>query len=261
MILHVTLNRPETTQRAQPRMVRDLTALADLIWQQRSRHPRHRDARRERHVLRRRRHQGLQGDVQVDAAAQRRREGRRRAAAIASFGSYHDALRGAAADDRDGGRGRGLRRRARPDVRRRRGAGDGGREVRPCRKPALGVPPAQIAPFVAARVGVARTRRLALTALSLRRPRGGAHRAGRHGLRRIRPRSRRRLRKCSPASRRCAPRRERRRSSGCCSRAARCRARNCSTQSADAFAACLRGPEGQEGVTAFLREAQAELDC
>jgi isohexenylglutaconyl-CoA hydratase len=25
-------------------------------------------------------------------------------------------------------------------------------------------------------------------------------------------------------------------------------------QSADAFAACLRGPEGQEGVTAFLQK-------
>jgi len=114
----------------------------------------------------------------------------------------------------------------------------------------LGIPPAQIAPFVAARIGVARTRRLALTGT-----RFDGREAERIGLvdqacadtaaldaalaatladiSRCAPGANAAIKKLLLASR-TTPRDE------------------LLDQSADAFAACLRGPEGQEGVTAFL---------
>src|SRR4051794_12505698 len=114
----------------------------------------------------------------------------------------------------------------------------------------LGIPPAQIAPFVAARIGVARTRRLSLT----------AHRfdgreaerlglvdqacAGSAALDAALADVLRGIARCAPGANavtkrlilasRSLPREE------------------LLEQSADAFAACLRSPEGQEGVTAFL---------
>ena len=116
----------------------------------------------------------------------------------------------------------------------------------------LGVPPAQIAPFVAARIGIARTRRLSLT----------AHRFdGREaetlglidqacagtaaldaalaqvvaGIARCAPNANATTKRLILASR-SLPREE------------------LLDQSADAFAACLRSPEGHEGVTAFLEK-------
>jgi len=116
----------------------------------------------------------------------------------------------------------------------------------------LGIPPAQIAPFVAARVGVACTRRLALTGT-----RFDGREAERIGLV---------DQACADTAAldaalsailadiaRCAP--------GANAAIKRLllasRALDRDTlldQSADAFAACLRGPEGQEGVTAFLEK-------
>jgi isohexenylglutaconyl-CoA hydratase len=116
----------------------------------------------------------------------------------------------------------------------------------------LGIPPAQIAPFVAARIGVARTRRLALTGM-----RFDGREAERIGLcdhtaadaaaldaalartlaqiARCAPQANAAIKRLLLASR-TTPREE------------------LLDQSADAFAACLRGPEGQEGVTAFLEK-------
>jgi isohexenylglutaconyl-CoA hydratase len=116
----------------------------------------------------------------------------------------------------------------------------------------LGIPPAQIAPFVAARVGVARTRRLALTGY-----RFDAREAERIGLVDA---------ACADAAAleaalgnvlaeigRCAPG-----ANAAIKRlllASRTMPRDqVLDESADAFAACLRGPEGQEGVTAFLEK-------
>jgi isohexenylglutaconyl-CoA hydratase len=116
----------------------------------------------------------------------------------------------------------------------------------------LGIPPAQIAPFVAARIGVARTRSLALTGV-----RFDGREAERIGLV---------DRACDDAAAldtqlartlaqivRCAPQ-----ANAAIKRlllASRTTAReDILDQSADAFAACLRGPEGQEGVTAFLEK-------
>jgi isohexenylglutaconyl-CoA hydratase len=116
----------------------------------------------------------------------------------------------------------------------------------------LGVPPAQIAPFVAARIGVARTRRLALTA-----HRFDGREAERLGLV---------DQACEGTAAldaalaqtiagitRCAPG-----TNGVTKRlilASRTLAREeLLEQSADAFAECLRGPEGREGVTAFLEK-------
>jgi isohexenylglutaconyl-CoA hydratase len=116
----------------------------------------------------------------------------------------------------------------------------------------LGIPPAQIAPFVAARIGVARTRRLSLT----------AHRfdgreaeriglvdqacAGTAALEAALAEVLRGIARCAPGANavtkrlildsRSLPREK------------------LLDQSADAFAACLRGPEGQEGVTAYLEK-------
>ena len=116
----------------------------------------------------------------------------------------------------------------------------------------LGVPPAQIAPFVAQRIGVSRTRRLSLTA-----HRFDGREAERIGLVDMACEGTAALdaalsdvlagiTRCSPhanavtkglilASRK-MPREE------------------LLEQSADAFAECLRNPEGREGVTAFLEK-------
>jgi isohexenylglutaconyl-CoA hydratase len=116
----------------------------------------------------------------------------------------------------------------------------------------LGIPPAQIAPFVAARIGVARTRSLALTGV-----RFDGREAERIGLV---------DRACDDTAAldaqlartlaqiaRCAPQ-----ANAAIKRlllASRTTPReDILDQSADAFAACLRGPEGQEGVTAFLEK-------
>ena len=116
----------------------------------------------------------------------------------------------------------------------------------------LGVPPAQIAPFVAARIGVARTRRLSLTAH--RFDGREAERLGLvdqacegvaaldaalaqvlAGITRCSPNANAVTKKLLLASRTLA--RE-----------------ELLEQSADAFADCLRGAEGHEGVAAFLEK-------
>ncbi len=116
----------------------------------------------------------------------------------------------------------------------------------------LGVPPAQIAPFVAQRIGVARTRRLSLTA-----HRFDGREAERIGLvdqacdgtaalEAALAQAMGGIMRCSPHANavtkrlilasRTMPREE------------------LLEQSADAFAECLRGPKGQEGVNAFLQK-------
>jgi isohexenylglutaconyl-CoA hydratase len=116
----------------------------------------------------------------------------------------------------------------------------------------LGVPPAQIAPFVAARIGVARTRRLSLTAH--RFDGREAERIGLvdqacegaaaletalaqalAGIMRCSPNANAVTKKLLLASR-SLPREQ------------------LLEQSADAFAVCLRSAEGHEGVTAFLEK-------
>jgi isohexenylglutaconyl-CoA hydratase len=119
----------------------------------------------------------------------------------------------------------------------------------------LGVPPAQIAPFVAARIGVARTRRLSLTA-----HRFGGREAERIGLV---------DQACDGTAAldaalsdvlagiaRCSP------NANAVTKRLILASRNMPRedlleQSADAFAACLRGEEGREGVTAFLEKRRA----
>ena len=189
--------------------------------------------------------------VQVDAAAQGRREGRV-ALGNREFGSYHDALRGAAAGDRDGGRGRGLRRRARPAVRRRRGAGDRGREVLH-----VGNRPRRSAGADRA-VRRRAHRRRAHAPARAHRHRFDGREAERIGLVDV---------ACADTAAleaalaqvlaeigRCAPG-----ANAVIKRlllASRTMPREqLLDESADAFAACLRGPEGQEGVTAFLRRS------
>ena len=116
----------------------------------------------------------------------------------------------------------------------------------------LGIPPAQIAPFVAARVGVARTRRLALT--GYRFDGREAERIGlvdvayadlaalEAGLTRVLAE----IGRCAPGANAAIKR---------LLLASRTMPRDqLLDKSADAFAACLRGPEGQEGVTAFLEK-------
>ncbi len=116
----------------------------------------------------------------------------------------------------------------------------------------LGIPPAQIAPFVAARIGVARTRRLALT---------GARFDGREAeriglvdracadtvaLEAALGETLADISRCAPGANAAIKR---------LLLASRTTPRDALLdQSADAFAACLRGPEGQEGVTAFLEK-------
>jgi isohexenylglutaconyl-CoA hydratase len=111
----------------------------------------------------------------------------------------------------------------------------------------LGVPPAQIAPFVAARIGVARTRRLALTA-----HRFDGREAERIGLVDQACADTAALDKALgdvlAGIARCAVTKR-------LILASRSLAReDLLDQSADAFAACLRGAEGREGVTAFLEK-------
>ena len=116
----------------------------------------------------------------------------------------------------------------------------------------LGIPPAQIAPFVAARVGVPQARRLALTGA-----RFDAREAARIGLVDF---------ACDDAEAleatltrlltdigRCAP--------GANAATKRLLLASLTTprarlldEAADAFARCLRGEEGREGVTAFLEK-------
>ena len=120
----------------------------------------------------------------------------------------------------------------------------------------LGVPPAQIAPFVAARIGVARTRRLSLTA-----HRFDGREAQRIGLV---------DQACSDTAAleaalsdvlagiaRCAP------GANAVTKRLILASRSLPReelldQSADAFAACLRGDEGREGVTAFREKRKAK---
>jgi isohexenylglutaconyl-CoA hydratase len=116
----------------------------------------------------------------------------------------------------------------------------------------LGIPPAQIAPFVAARIGVARTRALALT---------GARFDGREAERiglvdqacrdaaaldAALAQTLAQIARCAPGANAAIKR---------LLLASRTMPRDeLLDASADAFAACLRGPEGQEGVTAFLEK-------
>ncbi len=116
----------------------------------------------------------------------------------------------------------------------------------------LGIPPAQIAPFVAGRIGVARARRLALTAMRF----DGAE-AMRIGLIDIVCDDRAALEavliKLLADINRCAP--------NASAATKRLLLANTSTprdrlldDAADAFARALRGAEGREGVTAFLEK-------
>src|SRR5262245_5153684 len=116
----------------------------------------------------------------------------------------------------------------------------------------LGVPPAQIAPFVAARIGVARTRRLSLTA-----HRFDGREAERLGLvdqacggvvalEAALAQTLAGIMRCSPHANAVTKR---------LILASRSLARDeLLDQSADAFAECLRHEEGREGVTAFLEK-------
>jgi isohexenylglutaconyl-CoA hydratase len=119
----------------------------------------------------------------------------------------------------------------------------------------LGVPPAQIAPFVAARIGVARARRLALTGM-----RFDGREAVRIGLVDIACEDQHALEatlaKLLADINRCAPK----------ANAATKRLLLASVttprdrlldDAAEAFAQALRGPEGREGVTAFLEKRRA----
>src|SRR5256885_2431942 len=116
----------------------------------------------------------------------------------------------------------------------------------------LGVPPAQIAPFVAQRIGVSRTRRLSLTA-----HRFDGREAERIGLvdqacdgtaalDAALAQVLAGIARCSPHANAVTKR---------LILASRTLAREeLLEQSADAFAECLRNPEGCEGVTAFLEK-------
>lgn len=116
----------------------------------------------------------------------------------------------------------------------------------------LGIPPAQIAPFVAARIGVARTRALALT--GARFDGCEAERIGlvdqacrdAAALDAALAQTLAQIARCAPGANAAIKR---------LLLASRTMPRDeLLDQSADAFAACLRGPEGQEGVTAFLEK-------
>ena len=119
----------------------------------------------------------------------------------------------------------------------------------------LGVVPAQIAPFVAARIGVSQTRRLALTGR-----RFDGREAGRIGLVHYvcegQPAFEARLTELMVEIARCAP--------GANAATKRLLLASRATplpklldEAADAFAAALRGPEGREGVAAFLEKRKA----
>jgi len=116
----------------------------------------------------------------------------------------------------------------------------------------LGIPPAQIAPFVAARVGIARTRRLALTGY-----RFDGREAERIGLVDVAYADAAALEaalaqvlaeigRCAPGANAAIKR---------LLLAGRTLPRDqLLDESSEAFAACLRSPEGQEGITAFLEK-------
>ncbi len=116
----------------------------------------------------------------------------------------------------------------------------------------LGIVPAQIAPFVAARVGVPQARRLALTGV-----RFDGREAGRIGLVHHvcedAPALEATLAKVLADIARCAP------GANAATKRLLLASRTTSLeplldQAADAFAAALRGDEGREGVTAFLEK-------
>jgi isohexenylglutaconyl-CoA hydratase len=116
----------------------------------------------------------------------------------------------------------------------------------------LGIPPAQIAPFVAARIGVSQARRLALTG---RRFDGReAYRIGlAHYVCEDAAAFEAKLEEVFSDIARCAP--------GANAATKRLLIASRTTalqdlldQAAEAFATCLRGPEGQEGVAAFLEK-------
>lgn len=119
----------------------------------------------------------------------------------------------------------------------------------------LGIPPAQIAPFVAERVGVTTARRIALT---------GARFKGDHAkeiglvhfLVNDEDELTQTLNKVLNNIGRCAP------GADAATKKIIMDSRHKPLEevlddAADAFAACLRGPEGQEGVTAFLEKRRA----
>jgi isohexenylglutaconyl-CoA hydratase len=119
----------------------------------------------------------------------------------------------------------------------------------------LGIPPAQIAPFVAARIGVSQARRLALTGR-----RFDGREAGRIGLVHYvcedRPGFEARLEEVLGEIRRCAP------GANAATKRLLLSSRALALpelldQSAEAFAAALRGAEGREGVAAFLEKRKS----
>jgi isohexenylglutaconyl-CoA hydratase len=116
----------------------------------------------------------------------------------------------------------------------------------------IGIPPAQIAPFVAARIGIARTRCLALT--GTRFDGREAERIGlidqacadAQALEAALGRVLADIARCAPGANAAIKR---------LLLASRTMERDqLLDASAEAFAACLRGAEGQEGVTAFLEK-------
>src|SRR6476661_3588500 len=119
----------------------------------------------------------------------------------------------------------------------------------------LGVPPSQIAPFVAQRIGVSRTRRLSLTAHRFDGREAesiGLVDQACEGTAALDAA----LAQVIAGTTRCPPH-----ANAVTKRlllASRTTAReDLLEQSADAFAACLRGGEGREGVTAFLEKRKA----
>ena len=247
-ILHVTLDRPETKNALNRQMVRDLTAVADLLAG---------DATLRVAVVR-----GANGtfcaggDINgfkemfsTPAPKTGERDGvalhnRRFGAIMSRFEELPQAIvmivEGAAY-------GGGLGLMCGGDV--VLAAADAKFSIS---ETTLGVPPAQIAPFVAQRIGVARTRRLSLTA-----HRFDGREAERIGLVDQACEGTAALdaalsdvlagiARCSPNANAVTKR---------LLLASRTLLREeLLEQSADSFAACLRSPEGHEGVTAFLEK-------
>lgn len=246
--LHVTLNRPETRNALNRPMVRDLTATADL----------------------------LASDAEIRAAVIRGANGT--FCAGGDIGGFKEMFSTPAPKpgEKDGiashNRGFGAimsRFEALPQtiVMVVEGAAYGGGLGLMCggdvvlatadakfsiSETTLGVPPAQIAPFVAQRIGVARTRRLALTAhrfdgreaesLGLVDQACADTAALDAALAQVLAG----IARCAPGANAVTKR---------LILAARAMPRDqLLDESADAFAACLRGPEGREGVTAFLEK-------
>ena len=140
---------------------------------------------------------------------------------------------------------------------RRRGAGGRGREIRHVRNR----PRHSAGADRAVRRGAHRHRAHAPARahrLPVRRPRGGAHRAGRHGLRR-RGRARGGARAGARRDRPLRAAARTRRSSGCCSRAAPCRAINCSTSRPMRSRPACAGRRARR-ASRLPGKAQTELD-